>query len=74
MAPHLYFTQFLDDKIEEQRDAGISMGVVWLRACVEILVYTPDGISGGMKYEIEEAEKLGLSFRYMETPVWRLKV
>ena len=53
IAPHLYFPQFLDDDMEEQRDIGISAGIQLLRECDEMWVFgTP---TDGMKREISEA-------------------
>lgn len=57
MAPHLYFTRFLDDNDPEQRNAGISAGLEWLEQCAEVWVYGEP--TEGMKIEIAHAEKLG---------------
>ena len=51
IAPHVYFTQFLDDTKESEREIGIKCGLELLPMCDEIWVYgTP---SEGMKTEIE---------------------
>ena len=34
-APHLYFTQFLDDNDPEQRGAGMDAGLEWLLECID---------------------------------------
>lgn len=54
-APHILFTQFLDDSSEEDRDIGIRAGKAFLESCDEIWVYTKRGISEGMKSEIHFA-------------------
>lgn len=65
LAPHLYFTQFLDDNIENERDLGINMGLEWLRECDEIWVCGPR-ISEGMQKEINYALKLGIDIVYKD--------
>lgn len=50
--PHLYFTTFLDDNIEEERTAGMQMGMEMLEKCDELWVMT-NNISEGMAKEIE---------------------
>jgi hypothetical protein len=52
IAPHVYFTQFLDENSEEERTLGISMGIELLKMCDELRV-CGDKITEGMKMEIE---------------------
>ena len=64
-APHLLFTQFLDDSKEKERDAGLAMGVAMLELCDEIWVFgepTP-----GMRMEIAAAHGMGKSVRRFDT-------
>lgn len=62
IAPHLYFTQFLNDDIEGDRQRGINIGLEVLRCCEEYLVIVIDNeISEGMKREIEEAGRLNMN-------------
>jgi len=64
-APHVYYTRFLDDNREEERNLGISQGIEWLKSCSEVLVFVPDNkITSGMKKEIDVAEKLGKKIIY----------
>lgn len=57
IAPHLYFTRFLDDNETLERDAGISMGIELLSLCDFMYVYgTP---TEGMKKEIATWVLLG---------------
>jgi len=64
-AAHLIYPQFLDDSCEVDRNAGIRAGIAFLSVCDEMLV-GGDHISGGMKQEIETAEKLGIPIKYQE--------
>lgn len=52
LAPHIYFTQFLDDTKEEERKTGISYGMEWLKISDEIRVYGDYTKSEGMTAEI----------------------
>ena len=57
-SPHLYCPQFLDDFIDEERDAGIHLGTeVLLKCCVRMYV-VGSRITKGMQFEIEMAEAL----------------
>jgi len=60
-APHLFYTQFLDDKNTAERQAGLFMGIDILKGCKRVLVFVLDDfISVGMKLEIQEAEFQGI--------------
>lgn len=52
LAPHLYFTNFLDDNRIKEREIGIAMGIEWMKWCCE--VWVPEGLeySPGMKREL----------------------
>ena len=63
MAVHLYFTQFLDDGIEEERECGLKHGLTILKMCREVWVFG-DLISSGMAAEIKLAEELGIPIKY----------
>ena len=58
-APHLLYTRFLDENDPAQRDLGISLGLRFMDACEEVWVYTAEGISDGMRRELEHAKALG---------------
>lgn len=62
IAPHLYFTRFLDDSKEDEREAGLKMGRAILLACSELWL-CGDRISTGMKAEIETAKAYGIPIR-----------
>ncbi len=58
-APHLLFTQFLDDTDPAQREVGISLGLRFMEVCDVVWVYLGEGVSDGMRREIEHARRLG---------------
>lgn len=59
IAPHLLFTQMLDDSDPVQRETGLNLGHRLLAKVDEIWV-CGDIISPGMASEIAEAAKLGI--------------
>lgn len=64
VAPHLFYTQFLDDEYEADREIGTYMGLVDLSQCQEFLLVIVDGIiSEGMNREIQEVSRLGIPGR-----------
>lgn len=50
IAPHLYFTEFLDDTYEKERVLGIAAGIELMSLCDEMWVYGEP--TEGMKQEI----------------------
>lgn len=69
VAPHLYYTQFLDENNPDDRAAGLMMGISDLRESKEYLLVIIDGvISEGMKGEIEEVARLGMRGRLVALP------
>jgi len=59
IAPHIYFTQFLDESNKKERNIGILMGIELLKDCDELWVFDKD-ISEGMQKEIDIAKKLNI--------------
>lgn len=57
IAPHVYFTQFLDDTKPEERAAGMDIGLALLAMCDELWVYGIENPSEGMRNEIEYARQ-----------------
>ena len=51
IAPHIYFTQFLNDEIAEEREFGLRAGLSLLSVCDE-LWYFGDQVTRGMADEI----------------------
>lgn len=62
LAPHAIFTQFLDDNVPEERNAGIEMGIQLLVKCDELWAFG-ERISEGMEAEIAAAKTMGLTVR-----------
>jgi len=70
IASHLLYTQpgILDDDQPIERQWGIDAGLVWGRVADATVVYTDLGISRGMKYGIEAAERDGRPIEYRTLP------
>lgn len=67
IAPHLYFSAYLDDRIPEERTAGMQMGLHILRRCDELWVFgTP---TEGMKEEIKLAKSLHIPILYISDEI-----
>ena len=64
IAPHIYFTQFLDDSLDEERAFGTLAGLQLLSECDE-LWYFGDSVSRGMVTEIIAAKEQGIPVRYI---------
>lgn len=67
-APHAFYPRFLNEFDPAERAAGIAAGLEDLAECKEIWVFIPLGLikpSTGMQMEIDEANRLGIPFRYM---------
>lgn len=66
LASHLLYTQsgVLDDQIPEERQMGIDAGLAWGVEAEATVVYADYGISCGMRYGIERAEKEGRVVEY----------
>ena len=58
-APHLLYTRFLDDEEPAERELGITIGLRFMDVCDEVWVHIREGISSGMKIELEHARRLG---------------
>lgn len=63
VAPHIYFTQFMEDSDPDERSLALFMDLALLSKCVELWVFG-DVISEGMKAEIEWAKRHELPIRY----------
>lgn len=58
-APHLLFTQFLDEENATERKQGLRMGMEMLKLCDELWAFGEP--TEGMRMEIAQAECLGIS-------------
>lgn len=66
IASHLLYTQdgVLDDNIPEERKMGINAGLEWASVAEKHVFYVDYGISKGMQYAIERAEKNKIPIEY----------
>ena len=65
-APHLLYPRFLDEHSPDERELGIKAGISYLEHCDEVWVYAAEGVSSGMRLEIEAASRLGVPVRFRE--------
>lgn len=63
LAPHILFTQFMDDTDPEQRCRAIFMGLILLSKCSELWCFGRK-ISNGMSLELKKAKRLGIPIRH----------
>ena len=70
IASHLLYTQpgVLNDDVPEERVWGIHAGFAWADAAEATVVYDDLGISRGMTYGIERAEREGRPIEYRQLP------
>lgn len=59
IAPHIYFTQFLDDNDPKQRELGLAMARRILAGCKAVMVFG-DFVSAGMREELMTALQIGI--------------
>ncbi len=64
IAPHVFFSGFLDDQVPEERSIGMFLGKEMLRKCDEL--WTFGEITAGMQEEIDLAKKLNIPVRYFK--------
>lgn len=66
IAPHLLFTQFLDDEQPNERSLGLFFGKVVMDFCKQLWVFGEE-ISPGMMQEITRAKYKGYRVRYFDS-------
>ena len=64
-APHLLFTQFLNDDNPAERDAGLCLGLELLSRCDALWAFGNPTM--GMAMEIQEAKRLGIPVRRFDS-------
>lgn len=66
IASHLFYTQpgILKDEVPAEREWGINAGLAWRVVADASVVYTDRGITRGMEYGIDAAEKAGIPVEY----------
>lgn len=60
LASHLFYTQFLDDGIPEERATGIDCGLTWAVQAERMVFYRDYGLSKGMQLAWEFAKEHGI--------------
>lgn len=70
IAPHLYFTQFLDERYDRYK--GMSWGKSLLAECKEMRVYA-DEVSEGMIEEVQEARRLRIPIKFFNADMEEIK-
>jgi len=65
IAPHIYFTRFLDDHCPADRELGLFMGQVLLTKCAELWTFG-NRITSGMEREIAKARERAMPIRYFD--------
>ena len=66
IAPHLYFTTFLNDDSIMDRSDGMYMGLQLLTYCEEVWIFCNE-LSEGMIKEIKRAQELNISLKFYNT-------
>lgn len=76
IASHLLYTQpgILDDNIPTERQWGIDAGLAWGCVAELTVVYTNFGISRGMQYGIEQAQREGRPIEYRKLKILKEKI
>ena len=64
IAPHIYFTQFLNDNDENQRLLGMQTGLELLKECKFMYIFDDYKISNGMRKEINYALEYSIPMFY----------
>ena len=62
-APHLHNPQFLDENLPDERQAGIEIGLEYLRRADELWCFG-DRLTEGMEIELQAAQHLKILVRY----------
>jgi hypothetical protein len=58
-ASHMFYVQFLDDRVPAERETGIACGLAWGALAEVTVVYEDLGISTGMRRGIDDAQARG---------------
>ena len=66
IAPHLFFTTYLNDDSFMDRTSGMLMGLELLKYCSEVWIFCNE-LSEGMIKEIKKARKLNIPLKFYNT-------
>lgn len=70
IAPHLLFTQFLDDNDYQHREMALKMNKRIIDICDVVLVMEGE-ITEGMQIEIDYAKSIGKEIHTLPDDIWR---
>ncbi len=70
ITPHLYLTQCLDDRKENEREKGLEVGEELLILCDVVFIGDKYGISEGMAYEIALAKDCGIKVTALSPKIY----
>jgi len=62
-APHLHNTQFLQEDIPEEREAGIALGLEVMKRVDEVWLFGNE-LTEGIKFELRSAHQMKIPVRY----------
>lgn len=63
LCPHLYYPEFLDDNVEDEREIGMLLGMESLSECKELWI-VGRRISEGMEKEIKQAAEWSIPIKH----------
>lgn len=66
IVPHLYYPQFLNDDIPEERVAGMESAKRLIKVCGKVLVGAKHGISQGVQAEIDYAKENNILVEFVD--------
>ena len=67
IAPHLYLSPLLDDKVKSEREVGMAMGMELLMLCTELWQFG-DTVTAGMVAELDLARRLCIPVMVIDVP------
>jgi hypothetical protein len=65
-ASHLFYTQFLDDTVKDERERGIKHGFEWSKVTRQTLFFVDRGFSSGMEWGYKNAEELDQTMKVVK--------
>ena len=65
-ASHLFYTQFLDDTDEGERERGIKSGFTWAQVAGQRIFFVDRGFTSGMVWGYKNAEELNQSIKVIK--------
>lgn len=66
LAPHLLWSQILDDRVHDEREHAMRLGEAWLALAHKLVLYTNLGKTSGMALEEAFAHRAGIKVEYRQ--------